>query len=294
MAFSTKLFQTRIFKTTNFSRLSSFIAPKRPTIKVVEEGGKPAPGREVTDEFSSEYIPVQVQPAWHQNKLGYKLERLDCLRRRQVINIPEFYAGSIVAVTVADEFGPDHATRFVGRCLWKDGFGLRCKFVLRNVIDGEGVEVMHHLYSPLIQNIEVLRLEKWIDTDLRYLRNAESEICTIDPNMTAEAPVPVTQKLPLYEGKVRLGDKVFWTWKYDRAWPRPFNAYIEEHLVEENRIERERIRSQHSFRKYDICRHYDIREIKDGIISEMKAHKMRLKKIKKSTTWKPENQSVEA
>ena len=53
-----------------------------------------------------------------------------------------------------------------------------------------------------------------------------------------------------------------------------------------------RIRSQHSFRKYDICRHYDIREIKDGIISEMKAHKMRLKKIKKSTTWKPENQSV--
>ena len=54
--------------------------------------------------FSEEYIPPQVLPEWHDNKLKNQLERLDCLQRRQMIDIPEFYPGSIVAVTTADEY----------------------------------------------------------------------------------------------------------------------------------------------------------------------------------------------
>ena len=45
--------------------------------------------------------------------------------------------------------------RFAGRCLYRDGFGLGCKFLLRNILDGEGVEIVYHLFSPLLQKIEV-------------------------------------------------------------------------------------------------------------------------------------------
>lgn len=274
----------------SFSRLSStgFKAPARPTLtNLSTEEGENVEGRENPKIFSAEYIPKQRNPEWHGNKLKDKLERMDCLRRRNAAEIPEFYAGSILAVTVSDHYGPDKNTRFVGRCLWKDGFGLACKFVLRNVIEGEGYEIMYHLYSPTIQSIQVLRLEKWVDTDLRYLRDADPKHCTIDPNMIPEAPTPVSQPLPVFQDKVSLCDKLFWGFKFDRTWPRPYNAYIEEHLLEEDYIERERIREAHSFRKYDICRHYDTREIKQEIMKEMEKNGKKLKYKTKSTTWQP-------
>lgn len=54
--------------------------------------------------FSQEYIPPLVRPDWHRNKVKYRLERMDCLRRRKVLDIPEFYPGSIVAVTISDPY----------------------------------------------------------------------------------------------------------------------------------------------------------------------------------------------
>ncbi len=38
----------------------------------------------------------------YRNPLREKLERADMLKRREMIDLPEFYVGSIVAVTVAD------------------------------------------------------------------------------------------------------------------------------------------------------------------------------------------------
>ena len=63
--------------------------------------------------FSQEYIPPLVQPDWHRNKLKYRLERMDCLRRRKVSQIPEFYPGSIVAVTFADNYAPGKSMRLL-------------------------------------------------------------------------------------------------------------------------------------------------------------------------------------
>lgn len=270
-------------------RFSSFVAPKRPTLKPNVDAGEAVEGRENPKSFSPEYVPAQTLPEWHSNKLKNKLERMDCLRRRNVVDIPEFYPGSILSVTVSDEYGPNQTTRFVGRCLWRDGFGLAHKFVLRNVIDGHGFEVMYHLYSPIIQKIEVLRLEKWIDTDLRYLRDADPKHCTIDPDMIVEAPTPVTQQLPVFKEKVSLGDKAWWGWKFDRSWPRPYNAFIEEHMVEEDYIERDRIRAAQSHLKYDICRHYDTRSMKKTIMDEMAINQKRIDAATKSTDWKQKN-----
>ena len=47
-----------------------------------------------------EFLP-DPNPAFR-NPIREKLERRDMLLRRQIVDLPEFYAGSIVAVTVAD------------------------------------------------------------------------------------------------------------------------------------------------------------------------------------------------
>jgi hypothetical protein len=50
--------------------------------------------------LTAEFLP-DPNPAYR-NPLREKLERRDMLHRRQIVDLPEFYVGSIVAVTVAD------------------------------------------------------------------------------------------------------------------------------------------------------------------------------------------------
>lgn len=50
-----------------------------------------------------------------------------------------------------------------------------------------GVEICYELYNPHIQAIEVLKLEKRLDDNLMYLRDALPEYSTVDPEMK---PVP--------------------------------------------------------------------------------------------------------
>lgn len=63
---------------------------------------------------------------------------------------------------------------------------MRAKFILRNVIDHQGVEVLYEMYDPAIQKIEVLRLEKRLDDELLYLRDALPEYSTFDSKMEVE------------------------------------------------------------------------------------------------------------
>ncbi|XP_042859403.1 39S ribosomal protein L19, mitochondrial-like [Penaeus japonicus] len=59
-----------------------------------------------------------------------------------------------------------------------------------------GVEILYEMYSPLLQSVEVLRLEKRLDEELLYLRDALPEYSTFPQDMDVEpvlegAPVPV-------------------------------------------------------------------------------------------------------
>ena len=59
-----------------------------------------------------------------------------------------------------------------------------------------GVEIKYEMYSPLLQSIEVLRLEKRLDDELLYLRDALPMYSTFPLDMEPEvlqegAPVPV-------------------------------------------------------------------------------------------------------
>ncbi|KAK8388635.1 hypothetical protein O3P69_020547 [Scylla paramamosain] len=132
----------------------------------------------------------------YRNRLREKLERQDMLARRSVMPIPEFYVGSIMAVTVADPNASGKNNRFVGICIQRGDAGLRAWFILRNVVDHQGVEIKYEMYSPLLQSIEVLRLEKRLDDELLYLRDALPIYSTFPLDMEPEvmqegAPVPV-------------------------------------------------------------------------------------------------------
>lgn len=91
-----------------------------------------------------------------------------------------------MAVTTSDPHSIGKTTRFVGICINRDRSGLRSRFILRNVIDHQGIEVQYEMYDPTIQRVEVLRLEKRLDENLYYLRDALPEYSTFDVNMEAE------------------------------------------------------------------------------------------------------------
>ena len=152
----------------------------------------------------------------HRNKLREKLERQDMLQRRANIEIPEFYvgwllstdifhggshafisfAGSVLSVVIGDVNAPEKTNRFVGICIQRGGTGLNSWFILRNIVDRQGIEIKYELYCPLLQKIEVLKLEKRLDEELLYLRDALPEYSTFpfdaEPEIRAEgAPVTI-------------------------------------------------------------------------------------------------------
>lgn len=137
------------------------------------------------------------------------------LKRRTTLNIPEFYVGSILAVTMWDPHASEKTNRFVGICIQRSGRGLGATFVLRNIIDGQGVEICFELYNPRIQQVEVLKLEKRLDDNLLYLRDALPEYSTVDINMK---PVPssISGEVALNQLKVKMKPK-----PWSKRWERP-------------------------------------------------------------------------
>lgn len=159
-----------------------------------------------------EFLPDPTHQ--YRNAVRERLERQDMLRRRQQIFIPEFYVGSVVAVTSSDPHSQGKTNRFVGICIDRQSCGLRANFTLRNVVDNQGLEILFELYDPTLQKVEVLRLEKRLDDKLYYLRDAYPEHSTFDLNMEPEA-VPEGTAVPVNELKVRLKPRP-WLERWER------------------------------------------------------------------------------
>ncbi|BFZ10300.1 hypothetical protein BsWGS_13338 [Bradybaena similaris] len=187
---------------------SSPLQQGTPTVPVETEAVAPRDYRFVMPEFlpNADYK--------YRDRVLEKLERQDMLSRRAVIDIPEFYVGSIMAVSVSDPHAPGKRNRFVGICIDRGGHGLRAFFVLRNVVDGLGVEVMYKMYSPTVLSVEVLRLEKRLDDQLYYLRNCPLEYSTFDFNMEPVI-LPRGSLVPINPIKVTLNPKP-WEYRWER------------------------------------------------------------------------------
>ena len=83
----------------------------------------------------------------------------------------------------------------------------------KNVILTLGVEFMYEMYDPKIQKIEVLRLEKRLDSELVYLRDAEPEFSTFPFDME---PVyrPEGEPVPVNPLKVRTSGRDWFSRKF--------------------------------------------------------------------------------
>merc|ERR1712179_7020 len=221
--------------------------------------GKIAPYKSTDDDVKTEDVPGDFRlvypellpdpnPLWR-NKLREKLERYDMLTRREVMAIPEFYVGSIMAVTVSDPNASGKTNRFLGICILRGGTGLCAWFMLRNVIDHQGVEILYEMYNPLIQSIETLRLEKRLDEELLYLRDALPEYSTFPLDMEPEpllegTPVPVN---PL---KVKLKPRP-WHSRWER-----FNLQGVEKIELPTKFFERAKRFEKPWEKYDLMKDY--------------------------------------
>ena len=123
------------------------------------------------------------------------LERKDMYLRSRQLNIADFCAGSLMAVTRADPHSRSGESRFVGICIARRNKRLGSTFVLRNVIAGEGVERTFDLYSPLIKSIEVLKLERRNRAKLYYLRDKPMKQSLVK-EQTKAIPVNDSDALP--------------------------------------------------------------------------------------------------
>ena len=138
------------------------------------------------------------------NPLREKLERADMLKRREIVEIPEFYVGSIVAVTLSDPNAVKGGqTRFTGIVIDRGGTGLRAWTIVRNAIDGLGVEIRYDIYSPNVANIETIKLEQRLDNELYYLRDAPIAYSTFPVDMEPEL-LPEGEPVPLNDLVVPL------------------------------------------------------------------------------------------
>lgn len=218
------------------------------------------------------------------NTTRERLEREDMIARRVNIDIPEFYVGSILAVTSSDKHNPKEPNRFVGICISRSGCGLRSKFILRNVIDHQGIEVLYELYDPTIKSIDVLRLEKRLDSELFYLRDALPEYSTFDPNMEIEI-LPEGTPIPVNDIKVKLKPRP-WLERYERK-----NLKGVQDLGLPERFYKRAEELATPWEKYDLMKQY-MRTIPEEeqieIFSELQGHLHKLgvtQKLKRKRTF---------
>lgn len=216
-----------------------------------------------------------------------KLERSDMIKRRSVIDIPSFFVGSVLSVISSDKHDPNKKRKFVGICIQKRYCGLRHEFVLRNIIDHLGVEIAYNIYDPTILNITVLRLEKRLDDDLLYLRDALPKYSTFPFDMEPEyhvagAPVPVN------ELKVELKPRP-WVGRWERKGYKGIDD-VEQYITEKMKGQKKKL--EEPWEKYDLMKEYrrtipeeEQNEIFSEVFAELQQLSMKNQKIKKSRVY---------
>lgn len=229
------------------------------------------------------------------NPVLEKLMRKDMLSRRQMINIPEFYVGSILRVTISDPHSPGKSNSFVGICIQRENTGLQSQFALRNVIDHQGIEVMYDLYDPAIQKIEVLKLEKRLDNKMIYLRDALPEYSTIDINMEPEI-LAEGGSVPVNDTVVKM--KPFpWMQKWERQGLKGVED-LDQHLNLWRK--QQKVKHETPWEKYDLMKEYRktiTEEEQSEIFSEIfsrinkinEQHKQKAKAARRTIISKPQN-----
>eukprot|EP00070_Physeter_catodon_P045935 XP_028352829.1 39S ribosomal protein L19, mitochondrial isoform X2 [Physeter catodon] len=182
---------------------------------------------------------------------------------------PQHRESSILRVTTADPYASGKTSQFLGICIQRSGTGLGATFILRNTIEGQGVEICFELYNPRIQEIQVVKLQKRLDDSLLYLRDALPEYSTFDMNMKPIAQEP-SQEVHVNQLKVKMKPK-----PWSKRWERPkFNIKgirFDLCLTEEQMKEAQKW--SQPWLEFDMMREYDTSKTEAAIWDEIEASK---------------------
>ncbi len=105
--------------------------------------------------------------------------------------VPEFRAGDTLRVGVKVKEGErTRVQQFEGVCIARSNKGIGSSFTVRKISFGEGVERVFPLYSPVIEQIEVVRRGAVRRAKLYYLRGRSGKSARIAERRDAR-PVAV-------------------------------------------------------------------------------------------------------
>ncbi len=95
-------------------------------------------------------------------------------------SLPEFSPGDTIRVNVrVSEGARTRIQAYEGVCIARSGGGIRESFTVRKISYGEGVERVFPFYSPVIEDVEVIRRGKVRRAKLYYLRDRRGKAARI-------------------------------------------------------------------------------------------------------------------
>lgn len=125
-----------------------------------------------------------------------ELEKEQVAKLAEARSVPDFQAGDTLRVHVkVVEGSRERVQVFEGVCIARKNNGVNSAFTVRKISYGEGVERVFPLYSPRIEQIEVVRRGSVRRAKLYYLRERRGKSARIAERTTgrrvAEPVVPV-------------------------------------------------------------------------------------------------------
>ena len=140
------------------------------------------------------------------------LEKEQIQKRAKQVNIPKFAPGDTVKVNVKVKEGArERIQAYEGVCIARKSSGINSSFTVRKISNGEGVERVFPLFSPLI-TVDVVRRGKVRRAKLYYLRDLAGKKARIaerktgvdmsgfvDFGVKVESEAPVAAEAPATE-----------------------------------------------------------------------------------------------
>lgn len=166
--------------------------------------------------------------------------------------------------------------------------------MLRNAIDNQGIEIKYSHYDPTLRKVEVLLLEKRLDSELLYLRDAPLEYSRFDPDMEPKFH-PEGEPVPINPLKVTLRPRP-WIMRWERKQLKGVQLdSINEHITDKMRGQ---IKLRETpWEKYDLMKEYrrlipeeEQTEIYQEVYPELKRQKQQRKVQKRSRTFVKERE----
>lgn len=110
--------------------------------------------------------------------------------------IPEFQAGDTVRVNVRIKEGKNERIQaFEGVCIARKNDGIGSNFTVRKISNGEGVERVFPLFTPLVDSIEVVRRGDVRRAKLYYMRGLTGKKARIKEKLPTKKAAPKAKKV---------------------------------------------------------------------------------------------------